>query len=41
MTQTQLHSAETQVAEYMTGFANEFATEALPGAGRRNQAEQS
>ncbi|AZG15512.1 homogentisate 1,2-dioxygenase [Cupriavidus pauculus] len=32
MTQTQLHAAETQVAQYMSGFANEFATEALPGA---------
>ena len=32
MTQTQLHAADTQVAEYMSGFANEFATEALPGA---------
>lgn len=32
MTQTQLHAADTAVAEYMSGFANEFATEALPGA---------
>ena len=32
MTQTQLHAAETHVAQYMSGFANEFATEALPGA---------
>jgi len=32
MTQTQLQAADTQLAEYMSGFANEFATEALPGA---------
>ncbi len=32
MTQTQLNVADTAVAEYMSGFANEFATEALPGA---------
>ncbi|RZT39301.1 homogentisate 1,2-dioxygenase [Cupriavidus agavae] len=32
MTQAQLHPAETALARYMSGFANEFATEALPGA---------
>ncbi|MEN7527329.1 homogentisate 1,2-dioxygenase [Cupriavidus sp. DL-D2] len=35
MTQAQLHRAEgigQQAAAYMSGFANEFATEALPGA---------
>lgn len=32
MTQTQLQAADTQLAEYMSGFANELATEALPGA---------
>ena len=32
MTQAHLQTADTQLAAYMSGFANEFATEALPGA---------